>query len=437
MADQQQFSQGQNNIPSQKRKRENTMDPGDPQRITRSHVQSTDPQMAFDPQMQAHGTQDLQLDHSQLNHSQMELMGMTPNPQQDQQQQQQQQQQQPQQQQGVDHNALSTAKAALAAQHSPESKYPPPDTFQSEAAALAHGLGGYTPDSVNQHVNQVMQMSQIPDQSGTPQHHPQPGQLGHVPQVTQTHAVATTTTTAPPPTQTSPAVSGTPSHMTQQIAVSQQQSQTSQTANAMYAARESVSQKPNVGSPEWHTIRKNNHKEGEFDSQSVNHVSGAKLITVERRRREAINEGINEIAKMVPGCEKAKGMILQRAIQYISSLQQEAKDMAARWETANMTTSHALSEIGAENTKVKSECDRRGNIALKWIQRCREAGLQFPDYEEDEKSLGAVNLDIHGAATVQQPLDPTAAHLQAEAHQAVHQPQGQPQMGNGMPGAPQ
>lgn len=38
----------------------------------------------------------------------------------------------------------------------------------------------------------------------------------------------------------------------------------SSTAAAVYAAREaqSMNQKPTVGSPEWHQIRKNNHKEG-------------------------------------------------------------------------------------------------------------------------------------------------------------------------------
>lgn len=38
------------------------------------------------------------------------------------------------------------------------------------------------------------------------------------------------------------------------------------TAAAVYAAREaqSMSQKPTVGSPEWHQIRKNNHKEGTY-----------------------------------------------------------------------------------------------------------------------------------------------------------------------------
>ncbi|KKZ63716.1 hypothetical protein EMCG_01950 [[Emmonsia] crescens] len=152
------------------------------------------------------------------------------------------------------------------------------------------------------------------------------------------------------------------------------------TAAAVYAAREAqnINPKPTVGSAEWHTIRKNNHKE------------------VERRRRETINEGINEIAKMVPGCEKAKGSILQRAIHYINKLQDEAKDMAARWDTANMTTNHALAEISTQNTKLKGEVNRRGQVASKWIQRCREAGLEFEDYEEDEKDLGLLDVDDDG-----------------------------------------
>ena len=41
---------------------------------------------------------------------------------------------------------------------------------------------------------------------------------------------------------------------------------------------------------------------------------------MERRRRETINEGINELAKIVPGCEKNKGSILARAVQYINDL---------------------------------------------------------------------------------------------------------------------
>ncbi|KAF9103431.1 basic helix-loop-helix protein [Mortierella sp. GBA35] len=57
-----------------------------------------------------------------------------------------------------------------------------------------------------------------------------------------------------------------------------------------------------VGSPEWHKIRRDNHKE------------------VERRRRENINEGINDLAKVVPNCEKNKGAILREAVKYIKSV---------------------------------------------------------------------------------------------------------------------
>ncbi|KAL2000640.1 hypothetical protein VTN02DRAFT_2805 [Thermoascus thermophilus] len=150
------------------------------------------------------------------------------------------------------------------------------------------------------------------------------------------------------------------------------------TAAAVYAAREaqSMNQKPTVGSPEWHTIRKNNHKE------------------VERRRREAINEGINQIAQLVPNCDKNKGAILQRAIEYICQLHEEKKSMTERWEQSNMTTTHAINEISAQNAKLKGEVNRRGDIALKWIQRCRDAGLEFDDYE-DEKDLGQLEID-HG-----------------------------------------
>lgn len=43
---------------------------------------------------------------------------------------------------------------------------------------------------------------------------------------------------------------------------------------------------------------------------------------VERRRRENINDGINEIARLVPGgSEKmGKGMLLRRAADYLSDI---------------------------------------------------------------------------------------------------------------------
>ncbi|KAJ5280201.1 bHLH domain-containing protein [Penicillium angulare] len=140
------------------------------------------------------------------------------------------------------------------------------------------------------------------------------------------------------------------------------------TAAAVYAAREAqqMNQKPTVGSPEWHQIRKNNHKE------------------VERRRREAINEGINQIARIVPNCDKNKGAILQRAIEYICQLQDERKTIEERFEQHSLTTTHAINEISASNSKLKGEVARRNGMASKWLQRCRDAGLDYDDYEESK-----------------------------------------------------
>lgn len=91
----------------------------------------------------------------------------------------------------------------------------------------------------------------------------------------------------------------------------------------------------------------------------------------------------------MPNCDKNKGAILQRAIEYIVQLQEERKQMNTRWEQNNLTTTQALNEISAQNAKLKAEVNRRGEIARKWLQRARDAGLEFDDYE-DEKELGPV-----------------------------------------------
>lgn len=84
----------------------------------------------------------------------------------------------------------------------------------------------------------------------------------------------------------------------------------------------------------------------------------------------------------MPNCDKNKGAILQRAIEYICTLQEEKKTIDDRFEQHSLTANHAITEISTSNQKLKAEVNRRNNIALKWLQRCREAGLEFDDYEE-------------------------------------------------------
>lgn len=73
--------------------------------------------------------------------------------------------------------------------------------------------------------------------------------------------------------------------------------------------------KPLPGTEEWAKLRRDNHKE------------------VERRRRETINDGINELAKVVPNSEKNKGAILRQAAKYIHTIQEAHDKMAAEVES--------------------------------------------------------------------------------------------------------
>jgi len=115
--------------------------------------------------------------------------------------------------------------------------------------------------------------------------------------------------------------------------------------------------KPVVGSDEWHKVRKDNHKE------------------VERRRRETINEGINELAKIVPGCEKNKGSILQRAVSFITQLKENETQNIEKWTLEKLLTEQAIAELSASNDKLKTECERAWREVETWKKTCQSAGL--------------------------------------------------------------
>ena len=124
-----------------------------------------------------------------------------------------------------------------------------------------------------------------------------------------------------------------------------------------------ISNKPAVGSTEWHKVRKDNHKE------------------VERRRRETINEGINELAKIVPGCEKNKGSILQRAVQYIQKLQDDAQANIDKWTFEKLVTEQAINDLSG-----KLERSQREKEA--WRAAADEAGVDVDSVERRVKSEG-------------------------------------------------
>jgi transcriptional regulator CBF1 len=115
---------------------------------------------------------------------------------------------------------------------------------------------------------------------------------------------------------------------------------------------------------------------------------------VERRRREVINDGIETIAKIVPGTEKNKGAILQRTAQYI----QELQDQISKFETERATYDVAINELSKRVDHSKESMKQAWQESNKWQQRCREGGLTFDDYDApvpDFEGLG--NTDLDGA----------------------------------------
>ncbi|KAI9281158.1 hypothetical protein BY458DRAFT_499738 [Sporodiniella umbellata] len=88
--------------------------------------------------------------------------------------------------------------------------------------------------------------------------------------------------------------------------------------------------RPPVGSTQWHERRRESHK------------------LVERKRREAINDGINKIASIVPGCEKNKGSILNRAANYIKQLKEQEASLLERFSLEKLLTEQSVQQLRQE-----------------------------------------------------------------------------------------
>jgi transcriptional regulator CBF1 len=109
------------------------------------------------------------------------------------------------------------------------------------------------------------------------------------------------------------------------------------------------------------------------------------MSPVERRRRETINEGINELAKIVPGCEKNKGSILQRAVSYITQLKENEAQNIEKWTLEKLLTEQAIQELSTSNDKLKQECERAYRELALWKQVAQQNGLQ-PSSKDESSS---------------------------------------------------
>lgn len=139
-----------------------------------------------------------------------------------------------------------------------------------------------------------------------------------------------------------------------------------------------MSGKPTVGSEEWHKVRRDNHKEGKYLSRSNTQSSAmTNKPTVERRRRETINEGINELAKIVPGCEKNKGSILARGVQFITQLKENETQNIEKWTLEKLLTEQAIAELSSSVDKLKAECQRAWTERDQWKKAAQKAGVSI------------------------------------------------------------
>ncbi|KAJ3275217.1 hypothetical protein HDV01_000942 [Terramyces sp. JEL0728] len=82
------------------------------------------------------------------------------------------------------------------------------------------------------------------------------------------------------------------------------------------------------------------------------------IVNVERRRRENINAGIQELAELIPGQEKNKGRILQRAVQYIHELKQQDSANMEKWSLEKMLYEQTIQDYLAQVDALKQENHR-------------------------------------------------------------------------------
>jgi hypothetical protein len=110
--------------------------------------------------------------------------------------------------------------------------------------------------------------------------------------------------------------------------------------------------KPEVGSEEWNKIRRDNHKE------------------VERRRREAINKGISELADIVPDCDKHKGQILNRTVDYIKKLKEAETRHIEKLTAERLLTEQTITELSNTNKALKAQLIEAWKEVEHWKKAC-------------------------------------------------------------------
>lgn len=92
------------------------------------------------------------------------------------------------------------------------------------------------------------------------------------------------------------------------------------------------------------------------------------------------------MAKIVPGCEKNKGSILQRAVTHITQLQEKEAQNYEKWTLEKLVTEQAIQELSVSNDKLKQECERAYRELAAWKALATSHGLQLTQSKEEPGS---------------------------------------------------
>ena len=117
-----------------------------------------------------------------------------------------------------------------------------------------------------------------------------------------------------------------------------------------------------------HKLRRDNHKE------------------VERRRRENINQGITELTRVVPNCDKYKGVILRQAVRYIHSIKETQERLQA--EAAQREAASSILQQEREKAVLEKEVAQTQlqSLMADHEQLKRDFEALRKEYEELEES---------------------------------------------------
>jgi hypothetical protein len=77
----------------------------------------------------------------------------------------------------------------------------------------------------------------------------------------------------------------------------------------------------------------------------------------------------------VPGCEKNKGSILARAVQFITQLKDNETQNIEKWTLEKLLTEQAISELSTSCDKLKNECQRAWSECEQWKKAAHKAGV--------------------------------------------------------------